>query len=289
VVAAASLQLQDSARFLNLQQLSDAVRLLGQLKGLGGPVGRPGLALAAVVSTATGRLQQMSLGQLVWLLWGVTKLGHTSERGFMRLVKAAVDQAVSAAADSDSTTTAAAAAATPPSALGRAAVPLHQLVALLWVAACRSYRSPDMTSLTGSIIRHPSKPSMSQVASVAWSTARLSLPASTQQQQHSSEALHQQQQQQQQVLQYVEKWLVENAVAAECCPSSVVNIAWAMKRLGEREREGVREEGHIHPWSTQGRPCWVLQIFALRCISCWNMPNICLEMHKLLEYAKYLP
>eukprot|EP00775_Hariotina_reticulata_P011995 gene11995-12139_t len=77
---------------------------------------------------------------------------------------------------------------------------------------------------------------MSQVASLAWSTARLSLLAKTQlQQQHGGEASLQQQQQQ--VLQYVERCLVDNAGAAGSSPSSVVNIAWAMRRLGERERQ----------------------------------------------------
>jgi hypothetical protein len=245
VLAAVGLQLEDSARYLTPYQLSECVKLLALLHS------RPLLALAAVVTVAFGRHERFRAAQLVWLLWGLTKLRFTREAGFVRMLKAAVEKTVmvkrsaaspsaaaasseqqqllveesgaaTASSDSSSTETTANAAA----AVAAAAVPLHQLVALLWVATSRGYQSTELALLLQRILQHSEAPSLSQASSVAWSYARMSS--------------YGMQQQLQQLQPQLVDWLEQNCSSSsssdggEVVPvQSVVNIAWALTKLGE--------------------------------------------------------
>jgi hypothetical protein len=240
-LAAVGLQLEDSARFLTPFQLSECVKVLALLHS------RPLLALAAVVTVASGRHERFSAAQLVWLLWGLTKLRFTREAGFVRMLKAAVEKTVTVQRSRTSQPAAAAnsaqqqqqlsaesaaaergsdssSAAKPPAA---AAAPLHQLVALLWVATSRGYQSVELALLLQQILQHDEAPSLSQASSVAWSYARMSS--------------YGMQQQLQQLQPQLVDWLEQNcssssssSSAGEVVPvQSVVNIAWALTKLGE--------------------------------------------------------
>jgi hypothetical protein len=257
-LVAVGLQLEDSARYLSSYQLSECVRLLALLHS------RPQLALAAVVSAASGRHERFSLGQLVWLLWGLTKLRFTREAGFVRMLKAAVDRTVAkrdastpaaaatssgdvqtqaaaedeadssaaqSSSDSSSSSSAEAAAAADSAAAAAVLAPLHQLVALLWVATSRGYQSPELALLLQQILTHPEAPSLPQASSVAWSYARMS-----------SYGMQQQLQQlQPQLLEWLEQHCSSSSSSSEAEAEaeavavpvqSVVNIAWAVTKLG---------------------------------------------------------
>jgi hypothetical protein len=256
-LAAVGLQLEDSARYLTPYQLSECVKVLALLNS------RPLLALAAVVSVASGRHERFSASQLVWMLWGLTKLRFTREAGFVRMLKAAVEKTVlvkrSASQPPPPPPPAAAAGAAssaqqqqqllgqPESvkrdsedsrcvakapAAAAAAAPLHQLVALLWVSTSRGYQSAELSLLLQQILQHHEAPTLSQASSVAWSYARMS-----------SYGI---QQQLQQLQPQLVEWLEQNCSSSSSSSSStsssadevvpvqsVVNIAWALTKLGE--------------------------------------------------------
>jgi hypothetical protein len=243
-LAAVGLQLEDSARYLTPFQLSECVKVLALLNS------RPLLALAAVVTVASGRHERFSASQLVWMLWGLTKLRFTREAGFVRMLKAAVEKTVLVKRSASQPPAAATSTAQqqqqqqlleqsgaveggsedsrgvakPPAAA--AAAPLHQLVALLWVSTSRGYQSAELSLLLQQILQHNEAPSLSQASSVAWSYARMS-------------SYGMQQQLQPQLV----EWLEQNCSSSSSSSSSsadevvpvqsVVNIAWALTKLGE--------------------------------------------------------
>jgi hypothetical protein len=224
-LAAVSLQLTDSAGLLAPRDIAWSARLLALLQA------RPSLALAAVVQVAAGLVGQMQQHDLVWMLWGLTKLRFTGERRLQQqLLSAALKAAAVTGDDTDMQNEqdwADAAATVDESILSSnsSAGQVDLGVALLWVAASRSCQEPSVLQLLSQITQHPEALRPAQVASVVWSFTRLAQQG----------LLNQQQllQQRPQVVQLAERCLGSSNAGQELAPRSIAVLAWGLHRLGE--------------------------------------------------------
>jgi hypothetical protein len=165
-LAAVSLQLQDAASLLAPRDMAWSVRLLALLQA------RPNLTLSAVVEAAGQCAVRMRQQDLVWMLWGLTKLRFTGKR---RLQELLLSTALQAAVATDSSPQAgslysegaaagqevaagvaygeAAASEVPAtgSSSSRDATLLDSDVALLWVAASASCRDAAVVQLLAQV------------------------------------------------------------------------------------------------------------------------------------------